>query len=309
MNKVTKLGLLLGGLILISVVIAFSGEKGNSRSFDESRFTIADTAAIQSISISKGNSTNMLTRSQYGWRINDRYAADRDMTQVLKTILAQVTVKRPVAKMNQEEIIQELATTGRQIEVTLVNNEKISFTSGGNASKTDSYFYQDGTVYIVSIPGYNNYVSGIFEIPENQWRDRLLFSSSWRSIQTLELDYLGKKPKTRVFFDEKFLAVEGIQSLDTVALMNYLGQYEYFQLNDYLARGIYPRYDSLAETNPLALLSMKDINEARSVNLKVYPLLTNEKFYLLKNEEDEMMVIDSKRMEGLLVDREKFISK
>ena len=54
---------------------------------------------------------------------------------------------------------------------------------------------------------------------------------------------------------------------------------------------------------------MKDINEARSVNLKVYPLLTNEKFYLLKNEEDEMMVIDSKRMEGLLVDREKFISK
>ena len=42
---------------------------------------------------------------------------------------------------------------------------------------------------IVNIPGYESYVAGIFEIPTNDWRDRTIFSTNYRTLQKLEVQY------------------------------------------------------------------------------------------------------------------------
>ena len=161
----------------------------------------------------------------------------------------------------------------------------------------------------MEIPGYNNYISGIFELTENQWRDRVLFSTTWRSLQSLNIDYIESEEDLDIFFDEKFLTVKGVNKLDTTSLMDYIGQYQYFQINDFLEKGKYKKYDSLFQTKHMAVVTINDIDTSKNRKLEVYPLMEGENFYLLTDEKEEMMVIDRKRMENILSKKAQFISK
>lgn len=309
MKKTTKLTIILAALIAVSVMLALIGKKENMRSFDVDMFAVNDTSAISSVTISGQTFTNVLTKTAKGWTLNNQYLADPNMIHIMQSILAQVKVKRPVAKLNHEEIVKSLKEQGRKVSLKYDNGTQWEFIAGGSASKKDAFYLQDEQAYFVEIPGYNNYISGIFELTENQWRDRLLFSSSWRSLKSLEINYLHENEKLNIYFDKKFLAVEGVSELDTTALMTYLGQYEYFQINDYLEKDKYPKYDSLSLTAPMAELTVNDIDLSKNVVLKIFPLLKNQNFYLVVGRKEEMMVIDSKRMTNILSKKDQFISK
>ena len=85
-------------------------------------------------------------------------------------------------------------------------------------------------------------------------------------------------------------------------------QFQYFQINDFLEKGKYEKYDSLLQTEHMAILTIKDIDQTKNRKLNVYPLIKGESFYLLTDEKEEMMVIDSKRMNNLLSKKDQFIS-
>jgi hypothetical protein len=308
MNKNTKLSVILAGLILVSVFISLTGKEDNRQSFDPQMFTVMDTSMIESVVISS-NKINEITRGNGIWRLNNNFNADLNMIEVMKSILSQVKVKRTVAKLNQVDIIKDLKQTGKKVTVNYSDGSASSFVAGGNSSKKDSYYMLDDKAYLVEIPGYNNYISGIFELTENQWRDRVLFSTTWRSLQSLNIDYPDGEEDLDVFFDEKFLAVKGVSKLDTTLLMDYIGQYQYFQINDFLEKGKYKKYDSLFQTEHMAVITINDIDRSKNRKLQVYPLMKGESFYLLTDEKQEMMVIDSKRMDNLLSKKTHFISK
>lgn len=307
MDKNTKLLVILAGLVLVSVFISFSGKEDNRQSFDPQMFTVKDTSMIESVAISS-NTVNEITRRNGIWRLNDKFNADFNMVEVMKSILSQVKVKRPVAKLNQEDIIKDLKLTGKKVTVNYTDGTSSNFIAGGNSSKKDSYYLMDEKAYLVEIPGYNNYISGIFELTENQWRDRVLFSTTWRSLQSLNIDYTNEEEDLEVFFDEKFLAVKGVNQLDTTSLMEYIGQFQYFQINDFLEKGKYKKYDSLFQTEHTAVITISDIDASKNRKLQVYPLMKGESFYLLTDEKQEMMVIDSKRMDNILSKKGQFIS-
>ncbi|MEQ6120844.1 DUF4340 domain-containing protein [Reichenbachiella sp. MALMAid0571] len=309
MKKNTKLTIILVALIVVSVIIALTGKRENHRSFDVNMFAVNDTSAITSVTITGRNYTNELTKTTNGWTLNDQYLADPNMIHIMQSILSQVKVKRPVAKLNHDEIVRNLKEQGRKVSLKYDDGSQWEFVAGGNASKKDAFYMKDDKAYFVEIPGYNNYISGIFELTENQWRDRLLFSSTWRSLKSLEIDYMDENEKLKIYFDNKFLAVEGVNKLDTTALMTYMSQYEYFQINDYLEKGKYPKYDSLCQTTPIAKLTIHDIDLTKDANLRIFPLLKGQNFYLVVGRKEEMMVIDSKRMSNILSEKDQFISK
>lgn len=308
MKKNLKLTIILVVLVSISILIGLTGKKENRQSFDPLMFTITDTTTIQTVLITS-KSTNEIKRNNGRWRLNDKFDADLSTVEVLKSILSQVKIKRPVAKMSKENIVADLLRTGKKVSIIYSDGSEFSFIAGGNASKKDSYYLFDEEAYLVEIPGYNNYISGIFELTENQWRDRVLFSSSWRSLQSLDIDYTQGEENLNIFFDQKFLAVKGVDKLDTTSLMDYMNQFQYFQINDFLDKGRYQKYDSLSKTEPLAQLSVRDIDKSKNKELQIFPLMKGESFYLLTDEKDEMMVIDSKRMDNILFKKDQFISK
>lgn len=309
MKKNTKLFIVLIVLIAVSISLALIDTGSKRNSFEVDIFQVSDTATIQSISIKGDGINNVIEKNDGQWVLNGNYKTDESLIKIISTILSQVVIKRPVAKLSNLEILEGLKNNGREVTILQKDGSKISFLSGGNDSKTTSYFanLSGDQVYIVEIPGYKNYISGIFELTENQWRDRLIFSTSWRTLKTLSIDYKGK-PNFHIAFEDRFLKVGGVDKMDTTALLEYLEQYQYFQINDYLDEGDYPKYDSLLKTNPFANITISDIDDSRNKSLMIFPKMQGERFYLLTDEAKEMMVVDEKRMESLLVSPEQFKS-
>ena len=278
--------------------------------FESDIFQVKDTAALISIKVTNGELSNELLKNNGNWTLNSKYAVDNNLTKILTTILAQVQVKRPVARLNNQEVFKNLLQNGKKINISLAGGSEITFISGGNNAKTASYFADVATaqVYIVEIPGYNNYLSGIFELTENQWRDRILFSSSWRTIKTLNIQYQNEAI-LQIDFEDRFLKIQGVSKMDTTSLLTYLQQYEYFQINDYLELGSYPKYDSLLLTSPIATLLISDIDNSKNRAIKVFPKMKGERFFLLSDSSNQMMVVDEKRMNSLLVTSNQFKSE
>lgn len=299
MTKVQQLSAVLAALILTSILLFVFDGKGESETIDRDIFLVADTASIQGLSIQIAQTQIHLKQTDGVWTVNDSMTADPSVIRLLKMIMSQVKVQRPISPMNAEEIAQSLLQSGRKVEFNL-GGESLSFYAGGNINKTQSYFASDDLkeVYLVGIPGYSNYLSGIFELSTNQWRDRILFNSDYRSIQSLTLSYPDQA--LEIDFKDRFFEVSGVQQIDTVALMNYLNGFEGFLLNDYLTKGSFPKYDSLVDTVPIARLRLEDIDQSKNRDLKIHAKIPGELFYLLTNAKNEMIVVDERRASALL---------
>lgn len=311
-NKNTRLIIILAALIVISVGLALTERGGQSGNIQADKFKIEDTTAIDRINIKSPKVDHSLERTSSGWQLNETYDVDPSLIKIASFILNNVQAKRPVSRVSNEEIVNELKTVGYAVSIELKSGDTRRLIVGGNATKTRAYFMEadDDRAYIVEIPGYSNYLSGIFELTTDQWRDRLLFSSSWRTIQQLTLDFFEPyRTDLEIGFDGNFLAAKGVTKMDTTAFMKYIGQYEYFQINDFLQDGKYPRYDSLKGTNPVAILKLKDIDVSKNSELKIFNKIPGERFYLVTDEAEQMMVIDAGRMDNLLVSPQEFISE
>ncbi|SMD32344.1 hypothetical protein SAMN04488029_0689 [Reichenbachiella faecimaris] len=304
MTKIKKLSFVFVGLLMVSLLLMWVGKKDRAiSSVDKNLFAIADTTQITGIVIQYGGKAIAIQRGDNEWSINNQHKADPQLIYLSQRILSAVETQRPVSKSNLETIKKELLESGRQVTVELSGGESKHFYAGGNTAKTTAYFgNQDLTkIFTVAIPGYQSYLSGIFELTLNQWRDRVLFASSWRTVQHLTVDYADPVLNDlNIYFDNQFLAVNGVSDLDTTVLMTYLQPLEFFQLNDYLNPGAFPRYDSLLNVEPIAQISLEDINVTNNRQLKVYPKIDGQRFYLLTNAANEMMVVDEGRMQRLM---------
>ncbi len=300
MHKNHKLLIFLLGLIIVSLTLSLtSGIKSNSN-FRVDLFRVSDTSLIQSIKIDNKQQVE-INRSGNSWSINNKYGINRNLKNVLLAVLNQINVRRPVSKIQQEEIAEQLRLS-TQIVVTL-GERTIEFFAGGNAARTQSYFMIKGEdqPYIVEIPGYRNYISGIFELTEMQWRERTLFSSNWRSLQDLKISYPGHPDNNvNIYFEEDFFKIDRVAAMDTLKLMTYLSNYEFFEANEFIPSGFSSSYDSLAQTSPLAVIELNEINRDKNQQLSVFPKLENDNYMLTLNKGGELSLVDYARIIRLL---------
>ncbi len=307
MHKNYKLLALFIGLIIISLTLSLTSGIKSRSNFRVDLFSVADTARIQSIKI-EGKRLVDIKRSDGGsWRINDNYGINRNLKNVLLAVLNQINVRRPVSKIQQEEIAGQLRAATK---ITIEHEERtFEFYAGGNAAHTQSYFMSeaDDQPYVVEIPGYRNYISGIFELTEMQWRERTLFNTTWRSLQNLIVRYpANSNNDVNICFEEEFFKIDQVASMDTLALMTYLSRYEFFEANEFIPTGFNATYDSLAATTPLAVIELNEINRDKNQKLSVFSKLENDNYILAANKSGELSLIDFARIRQLLARRESF---
>lgn len=269
--------------------------KESAISFDENRFAIADTASIQSIKI--GDRVKF-EREAGQWKLNETYLVDQSLQRVLFSILQRVRVKKPVDVPVENALVVEVAGA-----------EPMSFSVWGNSTKTKTYFslVGDDQVYEVQIPGYNDYLGGIFELAPDQWRNRILVDGSWRTIQNLTLDYRNENQQDlQIKFVDQFFEVAGIMPLDSNLVVGYLNQFQKFQVNEWLSNGRLPRYDSLSRMPSMATFTLETINAQLPLTFDIYPKLEGDRFYLGMTGDNQMFVIDERRMSDLLASPQEF---
>ncbi len=315
MHTNKKLAISLGVLlVLILATWQMSKPTGNSL-VGLDLLNIADTSQIVRVEVLPNEASQgqpvALERSGKDWQVNGKYKADPSIVRALMGRLQLSRVKRKVGPSGRQEV-SEWLRKGKKIKVGFENGEEVVFVSGGNPANTASFFQMEGSedVYQVEVPGYSLYISGIFELTENQWRHRLLFSSDWRSIQALTVDYTSPgRDDVEIYFDKTTLKVRGPEPTDTTALENYIVNFESFYTNEFIGEGQIPLYDSLMQTEPIATIRLRDIDSSKNTNLSIFPRPGASPYTLLADEKGNYSVVDAPRIEKLLVRRQDLVVK
>jgi hypothetical protein len=316
MNQKLKnitLMVILGVLVACSVILGVTKKTGSATIENAGMFAIQDTARIDKITMRSDGETMALQKVDGVWRLNDQYKAEQNIARVLLAILKDAQVVRKVPKSQAETLAGEVMAKGVLVEISGEGKLLGSFYAAGNDNKTVSYMMatEASQPMIVNIPGYESYVAGIFEIPQNDWRDRTILSANWRTLQKLDMQYRQfPEYDFTIEFKFNFLSIDGIDLLDTARMMDYIEQFNFLQADRFLDRGQNEKYDSLLRTPETVSLSISDINAANSRTILFYPLLPDDAMMLgYVKEDDQMALFQASRIQSWFAIREEFMAK
>jgi hypothetical protein len=302
MRKSNSILFIIAGILLVSNVVLFLMRgSGKSLSFDAELYKIENVADINLIRISGKKDTIVLENGPNKWLLNDEYDVDEGLRRLLLSILQNVKVMKPVSLKPTDSI-----------EVLIQGAHELHFNVFGNLTKTKTYFHElsSGQSYEVAIPGYSDYLGGIFELSSNQWRDRVIMDENWRTIKSFLLQYkVDEIEDVFLEFDDTFFNVKGVSRMDSSFVVDYLNQFKLFEVNEIISAQTFPKYDSLSRTTPLAEIKISTINQRDPITLKAFPSIENQPFHLIVDDSGELMIMDDQRLAQILVKQVDFQAK
>ena len=298
-------GLLIILLVLSGVFGILISQKATTTSLEveEDLFAVQDTSSLQRLELQQAQgATQVLERAERGWQLNNTYQADPQLMRLLLSVLQNVEVKRPVAESQQEEIVQKLQQEGVQVRAYNEGGAVTEFIAGGDEEGRLSYFLQDGAVYVVELPGYVSYISGIFALTENNLRDRTIFRTNHLNLQQLTLEYPGEAEDIKIDFDGSRLEVANISQPDSVQLLGFLSLFENLQATGYVNVQEYPELDSLLQGDPEVTIYVKDLQHPNGKPLAIYQPTQDGRYRLAYlPEEKQALLLDERLARQLLL--------
>jgi len=312
MQRRKNLILLVIFLVLLGWTLIYFNleQKQEGLSLNEYKFSVNDTAAIDKITITGNQFTNILSKESGNWKVNNTYFLDVSMHKVLMSVLNQVRVKRTVPNNDLSRISEDIINNGFKIEIISSTEPERIFYAGGNGISLSYFMGDDKIPYIVHLPGYESYVTGIFEVAENDWRDRLIFKTSWLGIKSLDLSY-PENPSNSISIsaENNLYKVKGIIQLDTANLMGFLDEISFFYTDQYIDPGQVGAYDSLKKTKPFARLKVNSLGMNEPVDIEFYPQLPGDNVIMGILQNHQMCLFSSKRIERIFKKKADFIAR
>ena len=261
--------MLLALLTVITLLVFWWIQPENRLDIDQDIFQVEDMESLSRVElISPGGSVDLAFNGTR-WRVNDQYDADRNMISVLFATLQQATPKRAVASTKADSVFRQLTDSGVKVSLYGGQDLRKTFYAGGNAQKTQAFFADPDTqeVYVMAIPGYRVYVSGILELPESGWRDKFVFGFNWRNFKSLEASF-NKAPSENftISMVKDYFGIEGLTSVDTARLNTFLDDVSLLTVDEYVSEpGL---ADSLLQLKPDFQVRVTDVaNRVYSLRL------------------------------------------
>lgn len=303
--------IILGVLVLCSVLLHFIPKNKNTSVEKISLFQISDTSAVTKITINSKSLNNTLERTDDGWILNDKIKADENIIMVLLAVMKEVEILRKVPQRQVEEEGTSFDERGIDVRFYAGNDLLKSFVANANETKTLSIFKsRDGDYYVVNLPGYDSFVTGIFEIAEIDWKDRLIIDASPVRLQQLAVRYFDEPARGfTVDVKSNIPIISGVSDLDTLKLMDYLDQFQYFQADSYINISDEPRYDSLLKARPYVEFSFKNLGRIDEQTLTFYPKIEGENMILAVTSEGEHALFNYRRIGGIFQSKEFFTKR
>ena len=309
-NKLLAIVIVLLILLPFAKQLFVSEEEGIA--FDQTLFTVADTASISSVKIHGKSGLIELKKHDEAWIVNKKYQMEPSLRLVLFSVLKNLRAYKMLSGEELDQARDILNNSGDTVSIRFQKKEKLIFITGGRKEVPVSYFKKMGEekIYAVRIPGYESFVAGIFEISENDWRERVLYNSNWRTIKSISVKYPGLDNAGFKIFDNGLrLVVQGVDNPDSSKIDEYIMHYNYFQVNEYINRGKNAYYDSLSQTSPNISISLDDIDKTWSSKANFYGIKPgNTKMVLgIRENDGQWFLIDQKRMVALAKRKSYFI--
>lgn len=298
MKKKNQRLLGIAGLLVILNLVFFTSSTGTFSRSNSPGIAVQDTSKVTAVILKRESTQNTLERSDVGWKLNQTYDTDPSYTRILLAVLHRVAMKRTLGAPQLEELKTRVEKDAVFVELEGIDR---SFYVLGNRTLTKTYVLEAGLNrgYEVEIPGYRDFVGGIFQLSADQWRDRLIFRGNFRTIQQVQLKE-GNQVVLDAALKDQFFEIAGLAAYDTTALVNYLNSFNYLQANERISPGKYPRYDSLRATDSNHTLILQDLGLIEPLTLEVYPALSGENFQLVVVNDEELTVFAQGRIKNWL---------
>ncbi|MGC3944972.1 MAG: DUF4340 domain-containing protein [Chryseolinea sp.] len=255
--------LMLSLVVLVTITAAIWMLRGRTVETDSDRnlFNGFDVKSIDQVTLQSAHGVVNLKFDGSRWLVNEQYVADPAMIEVLFATVLQAVPKRPAPASRQDSIAAVLRKEGIQVTLQTEGAREISFSAGGNAAKTQAWFLRSDQKipYLMAIPGYRVYVSGIFELNESGWRDKRIFAFNWRlNFKDLQTVYTRNKADNfSVALKDQMLTVQGLNVVDSARLNQYLNDVSQLAADEFV--GVNPTLDSLSRTPAVMELSVHDV--------------------------------------------------
>jgi len=268
-KKNIRLAVSLVLLMLITLGVYWYGAQPAAARVDPRLFRVDDVKQIDHVVLESPAGKVELTYSDPRWTVDGAFTADRNMIDVLMATLLQAAPTRPIAAALADSVGQVIEHQGVKVTLGAGGQTLKTFYAGGTPDKRTAYFKEpDGTAYVMAIPGYRVYVSGIFELDASGWRDKYVFGFNWRNFKQLQTTFPAHPQEDfQVALDKKYFGIPGIAQVDTAKLNTYLDRIslltvERYETNPALA-------DSLERVRPEVIILVSDIAN-RTYTLRLF---------------------------------------
>lgn len=290
----------LGVLILLTISAYFLLPDNSGGKPDKNLFRPARLENVDKI-ILRADQEMVLTFNNGRWWLNNTYIADRQMIQVFFATLDQAIPKRKIQGSQQDSIYAQTGKNRVSVQIFEAEKRVLAFDVLGDALSRKTFYADPNAeaLYQVIIPGYSAYVAFIFQQDIASWRDKLVLDYNWRNFQGLEMSY-AQTPENNfsVRSDEEYFKVINLPQTDTTRLNDYIDFISLLYAEKWLAEGEDAQVDSLAITNPDALLVISDIaNRNRKIEFWVKQLNNR---HLARLDEKDLFLIETEDLKEIL---------
>lgn len=263
--------ILLGILVAATTAVFWLGQQEQTLAVDKDLYRRTDLKTIDRVVLkpAAGRPTVELAYNGTRWQVNGQHDADRQMIDVLFATLQQMEPKRPVSEALRDSLQRQLTEQGVLVSLYREGQEQDRFYAGGNATRTQAYLMYPGeTPYLMNIPGYRVYVSGIFEEPEGGWRNKYIFGFNWRNFQALSVFFAESQHDFSMELRDQQVVMPGVAKADTAKVNGFLDAISLLRADTYEDNATLA--DSLKDVPPLMRVVVKDIAN-REYELRVFP--------------------------------------
>jgi hypothetical protein len=252
------------------------------------QFAVADTASITHITLTKNDTTIILSEDNGRWMVDDRWPIEKSWEINLKAILLRQQVRRTLGESEVAILKDEVPNW---VEVKVYNGEELmqSFNAGGNATRTQPLVEAGGEIYATFVPGYDSYLTSIYELGPYEWRDRTLYRGTEGSLRTFEVMAI-KDELTNSFsiaYENGAFRSRENSELGEEEIMSFMRNLNGLYADVWVP---YNQNKTIKQylTMPMAELILNDLSEEKSIQLKFYDLPEDPRFYLgeILGEED-----------------------
>jgi hypothetical protein len=256
-------------LILASLALVLVVTNKNSTIKGELKdFAIKDTNSITKIFIAdRAKNKILLERTKENtWRVNNKYDARQDLMTTLLTTIAGLEVQTPAAKAAYNSIVKELASSGIKVEIYQGGDKpsKVYYVGGATQEQTGTFMLLENSSmpFVMSIPGFEGYLTTRFNTSESEWKDKAVFKYKLGNIQSITMDYVGA-PESSFIVDKKsgkfemlnFKTQQADANIDTNKINIFVNYFKYvaYELEDK------PAYkDSILKAGPFCVIKIVD---------------------------------------------------
>ncbi|ADR21419.1 hypothetical protein MATR_09520 [Marivirga tractuosa] len=290
-------------LVLLTILAySYNPYERKSTSFEKDLFAVENAnQTISRIELNGQDFSNTLEKTGNSWSVNKEYLLDASMQQVFFKLLEQISIQRPIVGENSAKIKQNVLDSG--VQVNIYGNEGLvnSYTVGGDFQAMRSYFVKGEEVYLIQLPGYQSYVAGIFEVPENDWRDRVVFDGIWQDMVSLKIN----RPNIETVefkYDDRLMRIQN-QQADTAEVMNFVERFNYFFVDQFLPED-HIALQKKESFDKAGTIEIAGLDKDKSLKLELFK---NPEFnaYLVHINGKEWAAIRNERMEKIWIELEK----